>query len=76
MKDKYKPIDCGIYDHFEMNAILKKKIYFEYLDENQNIQTISSIIKTLKTQNKEEFMILENGLEIRLDKIKKWKVLS
>ena len=68
MDDKYKTISCHFYDELEALAIkkvLSKITYFE----NENEKYIKDIIVDFKTKNKEEFLILKNGLIIRLDKI-------
>ena len=37
--------------------------------DNENEKSIEDIIVDFKTKNKEEFLILSYGLQIRLDKI-------
>lgn len=68
MIDKYKTVSCHFYDELEALAVkkvLSKILYFE----NGNEKYIEDIIVDFKTRNKEEFLILKNGLNIRLDKI-------
>jgi transcriptional antiterminator Rof (Rho-off) len=71
MKDSvaaYQPIDCTLYDHFEIAAIRKTPVIIDYTDE-MNLLTISTIIKTLVTENKVEYLMTMDNLSIRLDKI-------
>ena len=68
MDNKYHAISCHFYDDLEVLAVKKiiaKITYFE----NENEMTIEDLIVDFKTKNKEEFLILENGTQIRLDKI-------
>ncbi|MBP7226403.1 MAG: transcriptional antiterminator Rof [Aliarcobacter sp.] len=68
MDNKYHAISCHFYDELEFLAVKKiiaKITYFE----NENEMTIEDLIVDFKTKNKEEFLILKNGTQIRLDKI-------
>ena len=68
MDNKYHAISCHFYDELEALAVKKiiaKITYFE----NENEMTIEDLIVDFKTKNKEEFLILKNGTQIRLDKI-------
>ena len=68
MDNKYHAISCHFYDELEVlavNKIIAKITYFE----NENEMTIEDLIVDFKTKNKEEFLILKNGTQIRLDKI-------
>ena len=71
MKDSvaaYQPIDCKLYDLFEIAAIRKTPIIIDYTDE-MNLLTISTIIKTLVTENKVEYLVTIDDERIRLDLI-------
>ncbi len=68
MEDKYIPIPCQFYDVLESFAVKKTKSTIVYKDENME-KTIEDFIVNFKTKNKEEFLILSNNQEIRLDKI-------
>jgi len=68
LDNKYHAISCHFYDELEFLAVKKiiaKITYFE----NENEMTIEDLIVDFKTKNKEEFLILKNGTQIRLDKI-------
>jgi Rho-binding antiterminator len=75
---KYTPIDCNFYDTLEANAVLRKVVEIEYLDDSGNELQVNSRIVDLFIKEKVEFMKLEIGLEIRLDYLKSvdGKVLS
>lgn len=70
MNNKYSPISCQLYDRLEEFAVKKIKIKINYFDENCMENIVEDFIIDLKTKKKEEFLILLNKLEIRLDRIK------
>jgi Rho-binding antiterminator len=68
MGDIYKTVSCHFYDELEALAVKKVLSKITY-SENENEKYIEDIIVDFKTKNKEEFLILKNGVNIRLDKI-------
>lgn len=68
MEDKYTPIPCQFYDILESLAVKKTKSFIVYKDENIE-KSVEDFIVDFKTKNKEEFVVLSNSQEIRLDKI-------
>ncbi|WP_367390957.1 hypothetical protein [Lewinella sp. LCG006] len=65
----YQPINCSYYDELEAMATLKKVIPIVYRNDRGEEVLIATRITNLYTRNKEEFMVLENGLEFRLDRL-------
>ena len=68
MDDVYKTVSCQFYDELEALVVKKIKSKIFYMD-NENEKYIEDLIVDFKTKNKEEFLILNNGTQIRLDKI-------
>lgn len=68
MYDKYQTVSCHFYDELEALAVKKVLSKITYL-ENENEKIIEDTIIDFKTKNKEEFLILSSGVNIRLDKI-------
>lgn len=69
MKD-YQPISCDFYDILEATAVRRIPSTVVYYDEGGVEQTVEGLrISDLKTQNKSEFVIFDNGLRIRLDRL-------
>ncbi len=68
MEKKYQPINCNVYDQLEAYATLKKEVEISYSKDNVEVN-IRSVIKDLYTRQKEEFLLLDNEQEIRLDHI-------
>lgn len=65
----YIPINCSYYDELEAIATLKKVVTIVYSDEQgEEVSTVTRIIN-LYTRSKEEFMVLENGMQFRLDRL-------
>ncbi len=68
MKEEYIPVSCDLLDKIEILATYKKQVLVVYADNDEFIEE-QLTIKTWETSNKEEFLIAENGLKIRLDQI-------
>lgn len=69
MKTNYQPISCDIYDHIEIFAMRKTLVDIEYRDDSDQLLLLKTRILDTKVAKKEEFIILENGQEIRMDYI-------
>ena len=65
----YQPIDCNYYDRLEAWATLHTVCRILYRDENEQQKEVSAIIEDVYTALKVEYMRLDNGLVIRLDKL-------
>ena len=68
MGDIYKTVSCQFYDELEALAVKRIKSKIIYMD-NENEKSIEDIIVDFRTKNKEEFLILSDETQIRLDKI-------
>ena len=66
---KYQPISCDFYDELELLAMRQQEADLLLHDGHGSEERIRSVIKNLYTRNKEEFMLLRDGSEIRLDRI-------
>ena len=75
-ENSYKRVSCNFYDELEKYATLRQHLQIKYLDEQENIQVVQAKIKDLQTKDKAEFLILDNNLKIRLDKIISIKPIS
>ncbi len=70
MTPKYTPINCSFYDYFEAFAVKRQIVSIVYFDEKGEAFNTESRIKDLFSRNKVEYVLLENGLQIRLDYVK------
>lgn len=66
---KYTPIDCRYYDVLELNASRKTTCTIAFFETEKSVRTVESTIQDIFTKDKEEFLKLPDGTEIRLDKI-------
>ena len=71
--EAYKPINCSFYDVLEANATKKRYIRIQYFSAIQEFKTVDAIIKDLYIKqdkgHKAEYMLLNTGQEIRLDRL-------
>jgi Rho-binding antiterminator len=65
----YQPISCNFYDELEALATLRKNCQILYRDEKEQQAVINGIIKDLYIREKAEYLLLDNGTEIRLDQL-------
>lgn len=68
MNTDYKPVSCAFYDELEAAAVKRTLCTIVY-EDNGVKNSVKSLVVDFKTNRKEEFMILDNKAEIRLDKI-------
>ena len=68
-KEKYTPIACQFYDVLESHATRKEVVSISYFESGNTVKAVQSKIDTLITRNKEEFVVLPDDTEIRLDQI-------
>lgn len=66
-KQPYQPISCDFYDELEAYATQKRVVTVEFETPDGYMRHCEVRIVNLETRNKEEFVHLDNGLEIRLD---------
>ncbi len=66
---KYTCVSCDFYDQLEIFAMRKSQVKIIYKNEADVKKTLYTIIQTITTRNKEEFLITLSGFEIRLDRV-------
>lgn len=66
---EYKPISCSIYD--ELILCISRKQRITISTEKEEITTLA---KDIYTREKIEYLLLEDGSELRLDEIKSFIV--
>ncbi|MCP4442053.1 MAG: hypothetical protein GY810_24350 [Aureispira sp.] len=67
--DEYKSISCNFYDLILARATFKSLENITYLDPQNKQLTVESKIIDVFTKEKAEYLKLEQGTIIRLDKI-------
>ncbi|MEX1131880.1 MAG: Rho-binding antiterminator [Flavobacteriales bacterium] len=70
-EEAYTPIDCNLYDRYEAAATLKQHVRLELMDGS----TAEGLIVDLFHKDKTECLRLDDGNELRLDRIASFHVL-
>lgn len=68
MEAPYKPLSCSLYDYLTDRAVVRKTVAIRFLENNQP-KDVTAVIKDIVARNKEEFLLLDNAQEIRLDRL-------
>ena len=68
MNPPYQPISCDFHSELELFALQGQPIEITYHHPDGEL-TICEAIQDLYTRNGEEFLLLPNGNEIRLDQL-------
>jgi len=68
-KEKYIPIACQFYDVLELHASRKDEVAVAFFKDGKTVNTVNTKLKTLVTKNKQEFLVLADDTEVRLDQI-------
>lgn len=66
MDKLYTPIACGLYEELELLAMHRQRCQIVYRF-NDRPTIITSVIRDLFTRRGEEFLVLCDGTQIRLD---------
>ena len=70
MSEPYRPIDCSLYDRYEAWATLRTVVRLEHVAQDGTPQTSEGRIADLFLRGKEEWLRLDDGAEVRLDRIR------
>lgn len=69
-RTNYRPIDCNFYDNFEAAIVQRRQVLLEYRGiEDDEIVLVTTRLNDLKTDRTEEYVLLESGKWLRLDRI-------
>ena len=68
MNSEYIPVACGFHDELE-SACVRRVLNTIIYDSNGKEKKVDDFIVDIKVKNKEEFVVLKEKGEIRLDKI-------
>lgn len=68
-KDDYTPVACGVYSEYELAILRRRRLHLRWRDTEgvDHIEVVRPV--DLRTRHGEEFMALEDGRELRLDRI-------
>lgn len=68
MNTVYQPINCGFHDIL-LDRIVRKKLVFIKYRTTKGIQKKKLVLNAIFSENKEEFLVMEDQETIRLDTI-------
>jgi len=70
--DKYTQVSCLFYDQLTDRIVLKKEVRLDYLSPENELKSQEIILKDIiSNKEKQEFLVLEGGEKVRLDRIQK-----
>jgi Rho-binding antiterminator len=69
MEAPYEPISCGLHDQLLAHTTLRRKCDIKYRDEMGQRQQTQALIHDIYTRDGAEYMKLDNGTIIRLDRL-------
>jgi Rho-binding antiterminator len=65
----YVPINCEFHDVLEATAVGGRAAVIRYLDEEPSLRIVEARIRDLYARNAMEYMQLDDGSAIRLDRV-------
>lgn len=66
----YRPIDCGIHDQLESLAVRRATVAFTWMaGDGSTASTTATRILDIRVANGAEWLVLEDGTSIRLDRL-------
>ncbi len=69
MPKKYQPINCNYYDEIVLIIMRKRKCWIHFYNEEGQEEKIEKLILDVYAREQIEYLKLEDGREIRLDRI-------
>ena len=69
--EEYKQVSCTFYDQLTDLIALKKYVRIDFTTDIKEFLKRQTILKDIVKKDKQEFLILNTGEEVRLDRIKK-----
>lgn len=69
-EDRYRPVACGIYDMLEAAVVRRSPAVLLYYDHAGKESRYTGRILDVFARGSEEFVKLEGGEELRLDRIR------
>ncbi len=69
MADRYVPVDCAFHDRLEDAVVRRRSCRILYLEEDGAEREVTTRIVDVWTRGEEEFVKLETGTVVRLDRL-------
>jgi len=65
----YRPIDCSLHDRYEAAAVRRTPVRIEWVDPVAGDRIAEGLIVDVLARSGAEFLVMDDGSEIRLDYI-------
>ena len=76
MTEPYSPIDCGLHDELQLRVMRGREIDVTWLDSSGTTRRRTGRVLDVFSRAGEEFVRLDDELEIRLDRLQEVDGLS
>jgi transcriptional antiterminator Rof (Rho-off) len=68
--DVYQPVSCGFYDELGLR-MLRGRSSTLVVEDGDDAETITGVIEDVFTEGEAEYVLLDDGRRIRLDRIRR-----
>jgi len=72
----YQPIDCDLYSEYECAIVQNRRLQLVWRDDTGTVHLEVVTPVDLRTRNREEYLLVGDAREIRLDRILRHTVLQ
>ena len=66
----YRPVSCDVHDVLEATAIRRTRATIGFVDSDDAPTQVSARVVDIVTRSDREYVVLESGVEIRLDRVR------
>lgn len=73
--DEYRPIDCSLHDRFEAAAVRRAPVHVSWTPVDGDPREIEGLIRDVRAREGVEYLLMDDGTEIRLDRIRAFSEL-
>jgi transcriptional antiterminator Rof (Rho-off) len=71
----YVPIDCSLHDRFEAAAVRRDRVRVEWTESAEALHTVEGTIRDIVVRGGAEYLVMSDGPEIRLDRIRTFETV-
>ena len=66
----YRPIDCGVHDRLESFSVLRTRCRIDFHAADGTARSVNGRISDIFARDGAEYLRLDDGTEIRLDRLR------
>jgi len=75
-RDPYRPVSCSLHDRLEAAAVKRDVVRVDFVSAGGAPHVTRGSIRDIVTRGGAEYLVMANGVEIRLDRVTAVGVLS